>query len=64
MGQICKLALGLAILLAIKAGLKAPLHALMGNDYLADGLRYFLMVAFAGCLWPQTFPMWAKIGKK
>ena len=64
LGQICKLALGLAILLAIKAGLKAPLHALMGNDYLADGLRYFLMVAFAGCLWPQTFPMWAKIGKK
>ena len=64
LGQICKLALGLAILLAIKAGLKAPLHALMGNDYLADGLRYFLMVAFAGCLWPQTFPVWAKIGKK
>ena len=63
-GQILKLVLGFAILLAIKAGMKAPLHALFANDDLADGLRYFLMVAFAGCLWPLTFPTWAKIGKK
>jgi len=56
--------LGFAILLAIKAGMKAPLQALFANDDLADGLRYFLMVAFAGCLWPLTFPTWAKIGKK
>ena len=63
-GQILKLVLGFAILLAIKAGMKAPLQALFANDYLADGLRYFLMVAFAGCLWPLTFPTWAKIGKK
>ncbi|MBR6573972.1 MAG: phosphatase PAP2 family protein [Clostridia bacterium] len=63
-GQILKLVLGFAILLAIKSGMKAPLHALFANDYLADGLRYFLMVAFAGCLWPLTFPTWAKIGKK
>ena len=62
-GQICKLALGLGLLLAIKAGAKAPLQALFANDYLADGLRYFLMVVFAGCLWPLTFPLWRKIGK-
>ncbi len=64
LGQICKLALGLGLLLAIKAGAKAPLQALFANDYLADGLRYFLMVVFAGCIWPLTFPRWAKVGKK
>lgn len=63
-GQTLKLALGFAILLAIKAGLKAPLHALFVNDGAADGLRYLLMVVFAGCIWPRTFPLWAKIGKK
>lgn len=62
-GQICKLALGLVLLLAIKIGAKAPLQALFTNDYLADGLRYFLMVVFAGCVWPRTFPLWKKIGK-
>ena len=62
-GQICKLALGLGLLLAIKIGAKAPLQALFTNDYLADGLRYFLMVVFAGCVWPRTFHLWKKIGK-
>jgi len=62
-GQICKLALGLGLLLVIKIGAKAPLQALFTNDYLADGLRYFLMVVFAGCVWPRTFPLWKKIGK-
>ena len=64
LGQICKLALGLGLLLAIKAGAKAPLQALFANDYLADGLRYFLMVVFAGCAWPRTFSLWKNIGKR
>lgn len=64
LGQICKLALGLGLLPAIKTGAKAPLRALFANDYLADGLRYFLMVVFAGCVWPLTFPLWNKVGKK
>ncbi len=64
LGQIGKLALGLGLLLAIKSGTKAPLQALFANDYLADGLRYFLMVVFAGCLWPLTFSRWSKLGKK
>ena len=63
-GQIVKLAVGFALLLAIKAGAKAPLQALFANDYLADGLRYFLMVIFAGCLWPRTFPLFQKLGKR
>ncbi|MBQ7886435.1 MAG: phosphatase PAP2 family protein [Clostridia bacterium] len=58
--QAVKLIAGFAILLGIKAGLKAPLYALTGGHYIADFVRYFLMVAFAGCLWPMTFPYWTK----
>jgi len=57
--QAVKLLVGLAILLGIKAGVKAPLYALTGGHYAADAVRYFLMVAFAGCIWPLTFP-WLK----
>lgn len=58
--QAAKLLLGFALLLGIKAGIKAPLYALTGGHYFADLIRYFLMVAFAGCIWPLTFPHWAK----
>ncbi len=61
--QILKLILGLLPLLAIKSGLKAPLYALCGGSFLADGLRYFLIVLFAGCIWPMTFRFWARLGK-
>ena len=63
-GQLLKLVLGLALVLVIKAGLKAPLHALFDGSYVADMVRYFLMVVFAGCVWPMTFPLFARIGKK
>ena len=63
-GQIAKLVVGFALLLAIKEGARTPLQALFANDYLADGLRYFLMVVFAGCAWPRTFPLWKNIGKR
>ena len=62
--QIAKLVLGLLPVLAIKAGLKEPLHALFSNVYLADGLRYFLLTAFAGAVWPLTFKWWSKLSKK
>ena len=62
--QIIKLILGLLPVLAIKAGLKEPLYALISNTYVADGLRYFLLTAFAGAVWPLTFKWWRKIGKK
>ncbi len=63
LGQILKLALGLALVLAIKAGLKAPLRAILGG-YGADFVRYFLMVIFAGCVWPMTFGFFARVGRK
>ena len=58
--QAVKLLLGFAILLGVKAALKAPLYALTGGHNIADFVRYFLMVAFAGCIWPLTFPFWNK----
>ena len=62
--QLLKVALGLAIVVGIKAGLKAPLIALIGNAGVANALRYGLMVVFAGAVWPLTFKFWGKCGKK
>jgi len=64
LGQICKLLLGLALLVGIKAGLKPVLNALSGGAMWTNAVRYFAMVAFAGCVWPRTFPFFAKIGKE
>ena len=57
--QAVKLAFGFALILGIKAGLKSPLYALTGGHYVADFVRYFVMVLFAG-LWPMTFPWLTK----
>lgn len=62
--QLLKLVLGLLLLLAIKSGLKSPLYALCNGNHLADGIRYFLMVLFAGCIWPLTFRFWSRMGHK
>ena len=53
--QAVKLAVGFALLMAIKGGLKSPLQTLLGAG-MGNFLRYFAMVAFAGCIWPLTFP--------
>ncbi|MBO5342561.1 MAG: phosphatase PAP2 family protein [Lachnospiraceae bacterium] len=62
--QILKLVPGLLVLLAIKSGLKAPLYALCGGSFIADGIRYFLITAVAGGVWPMTFKLWSKLDKK
>ena len=64
LGQLAKLVLGLALIFAVRIGLKPVLNALAGGAVWADGIRYFLMVVFAGCIWPMTFPFFAKIGAK
>ncbi len=61
--QILKSVLGLAVVLAIKSGLKAPLYALFGGNLVADALRYFLIAVVAGCIWPLTFKFFRKITK-
>ncbi|MBR7133319.1 MAG: phosphatase PAP2 family protein [Clostridia bacterium] len=61
--QILKLVIGLLPILAIKSGLKAPLAQVFGT-FPADGIRYFLIVIFAGCIWPLTFKFFSKLFRK
>lgn len=61
--QVIKVAVGMALLLAVKSGLKAPLLALLGHEGLAGGVRYFLLVLVAGAVWPLVFRPMSKWGK-
>ncbi len=63
--QLIKLVVGFGLLLAIRAGLKAPLIALLGgNDAIAGGIRYLLVVLFAGGVWPLTFWWFSRLGRR
>ena len=61
--QILKVVLGLALVLAVKEGLRAPLEALFGNPYPARAVRYFLIVVAAGLVWPMTFRRFYRLGR-
>jgi len=58
--QIIKLVLGLGFVILIKEGLRFPLEAWLGgaNERI---LRYFLIVIFAGLVWPLTFKWFSKL---
>ena len=58
--QILKTVIGLAILIAIRAGVQM----LLGGSYAVTCLRYGLMTFFAAGIWPMTFPWFARLGKK
>ncbi len=62
--QALKLIIGLGIVVGVRAGLKAPLSALMGGSKLADGIRYMIMTLIGGAVWPLTFGWWGKLGRK
>ena len=62
--QALKVVLGLALTVALRAVLKAPLLALFGGHNAAHLLRYFLMVLFAGGVWPMTFRWFGRLGRK
>ena len=59
MGQICKLAGGFLLVLAVKTLLKEPLLSLCDGLPVAHSLRYFLVVLTAGSLWPATFRLYS-----
>ena len=61
--QIMKVILGLALVLAVKEGLRGPMEALVGGEYPARALRYFLVVVTAGILWPMSFRWFYKLGR-
>ncbi len=62
--QILKVVLGLVAVLAVKEGLRAPLDAIFAGHMVSRAVRYFLIVAVAGGLWPLTFRRFAKLGEK
>ena len=60
--QILKVVLGLAVVLAVKEGLRSPLETLFAGHLAARAVRYFLIVLAAGLLWPLTFPLFSRLG--
>ena len=62
--QVLKVAVGMGILLGIKEGLKPVLGAVFGAAQFTNAIRYFAVVAFAGCVWPLTFRWFARLGTK
>ena len=61
--QVIKVALGLVIILGIKAGLKPVLNFICMSHPIAHSIRYMLIVVFAGVVWPLTFPLIRKLEK-
>jgi undecaprenyl-diphosphatase len=63
LGQILKFIIGVAIVVALKSGLKVIFG---GSDehFMLRALRYCLIVLFAGGVYPLTFKWFSKIGKK
>ncbi len=53
--QVVKVAIGGGVALGMKSALKAPLLALLDGNLMAHGIRYFVMIIFAGVIWPMTF---------
>ena len=62
--QLIKIVGGLALVLAVKELMRAPLEAFLPANTWARMLRYFLMVIMAGSIWPMTFKFFAKLGGK
>ncbi len=62
--QILKIVVGIIPLLLIKEGFRYPLNFIFGGSYAADGVRYLLLVIFAGCIWPMTFKWFNKKTQK
>ena len=58
--QILKCVLGLAVVMGVRMGLKAPLTALFGGHTSEAAARYCVMVLMAILVWPATFPWFAK----
>ena len=60
--QLLKLFLGLALVVAAKILLKAPLLILFRGHNAASAIRYFLLVLLSGLVWPLTFPWFSRLG--
>lgn len=61
--QVLKIAVGFALVLVVKEGLRAPLELLL-PVYPARAVRYFLIVVTAGTVWPLSFRYLSRLGSK
>ncbi len=62
--QIVKVALGLAIVLGVKEGLKPILAPIFQGHASASAVRYFFVVVAAAGVWPMTFGWFSRGCKK
>lgn len=62
--QVCKVVIGLLLVVAVRSGMKPVLSAVFGDAQFAHGIRYFLMTVVGGILWPMTFRFWNRVGQK
>ena len=62
--NIIKVALGLGLILGIKAGVKPVLRFIFNGHACADAFRYMIIVLFAVCVYPLLFPVFRKIDAK
>ena len=61
--QALKFIVGIIPLLAIKEGIKYPLSLLFSGGYIADLVRYLILILFVICVWPLTFKWFRRITK-
>lgn len=62
--QILKIVFGLAAVLLVKEGFRAPLEAIFGGHMIARAVRYCLIVVVAGIVWPLSFRWFGRLGRK
>ena len=62
--QIVKIVGGLLIVVGVQNGLKPVMNAIFGDLAFRHGLRYFLLAAAGGALWPMTFRFFPKKAEK
>ena len=62
--NVIKVALGLGLVLGIKAGVKPVLRFICNGHACADAFRYMIIVIFAVCVYPLLFPVFRKIDAK
>ena len=62
--QVLKCALGIAVVVAVKELLRAPLDAIIPWPMLSRAVRYFIITTVGAIGWPLTFRWFAKLDEK
>jgi len=63
-GQILKCICGISLIALTAFAVRQPAKFITGGHYSHYAIRYFLIVAVGGILWPMTFKFWSKLGTK